>query len=55
MFSDVGWINNLMQIEENGFFSWVTSVVTGQEHNMAEYRCIRESLMMKILIGTYAM
>ena len=54
MFSDVGWINNLVQTEEEGFFSWVTSVVTGQEH-LAEYRCIRESLMMKLLMGTYEM
>ena len=55
MFCDVGWINNLMQTEEEGFFSWVTSVVTGQEHNIAEYRCIHESLMIKLLMGTYEM
>ena len=53
MFSGVGWINNLVQTEE-GFFSWVTSVVTGQEH-MSEYRCIHEPLMIKLLMGTYEM
>ena len=54
MFCDVGWINNLMQTEEEGFYSWVTSVVTGQEH-MAEYRCIHEPLIIKLLMGTYEM
>ena len=47
-------IVSLLQTEEEGFFSWVTSVVTGQEH-MAEYRCIHEPLIIKLLMGTYEM